>query len=1237
MHIFTFSMSRRVKPALCLFLSAALVASLMSAVFSVNSGVLSAQTSAGNLNNGGGLPNSNTLVQTNWDTDNLDFANSTITAGSFGVPSFSYSGGHDACVAGAPGFYQTPGSDGGVNDFPIAGDYSQNVTWNATNPCAVFASEQDRLKDTIEDGKLFHAVFEGGQWTVRSVTDPGWFQNRDASLTYGTWAANTVGSQNVGNCSTAVSANGYGARSDYTTLPVGSEPFLAAYDTGTGSGSTRQLGIPFSIQISSSGGVNLSLQRCARVDVFTPHFLTVADSVLCAAGSHPRGEDAALGGYPGSNLVVSGSGRTLTSLSTVDRLKMANRFWCRSDVRYDRVFEGTAVEGAAEIGFSAYFGGSQSVQPQSGSFRGWGRMNCYHTALGVGFDTITVGGVPFDDVPVCVYVFPLPACAAGLTGAELDLWVGRPVSELTALEVEGSGCMPPDEEEEEIEDEEEEEEEEYHGFVEPPGERPDISGEPCRKFDFEVRENIPAEDNVLPGLAMRYDTDLAGHELASVAPHALTASPPRRVGDSAGCADGVEIRSDHSDTERKRQGSGGAPTVSVSGLVSDSVYPPGALELGSGGMEVRSGRYDAARTNFAHRTASWVAENECAAKAAEGAYLRQFARVQINAAKAQIETFKAEAERVADEWERYDADVAEAAGSGFLQGLGNLNRAAREKYANKKKELATAVASAASMAIASLEDVLTEAVDKTPRVPTTMSAGCVQSWEDHIDTIRTNYDSALTDARPALVDAVKAYEDENDNKLRLIRHAVNDTPPTTGLPLGDGPAATHKTVSEPTGIIDWVCKEGFDLDEDTRPRRCEKGDEEISPTRVERMREEKECSRTSSGSYTYTNTASYADPDKDEKAPTIRRTDRVSATRSYTKNVELDAECPGWSDMDMWMTTEMPGIWTPTDLGEEGTVRDLPTGLGLTAPAAFKFDVLDPDRRDMDRRTILGAYHPGAGRRSEMSSLVGGIRDRATAAVAGSIASMTGFPAGLFEMLADVGGDETSGNLVRAYQDGYKTAYGSAVDRVSNDLGGADIEKWEGLGWAYTPGILRWVDYKTDPEGPCSVSKPAGDPRDLLSVTAAGEVKVRALRLDYETGQVNGQVPAGGWPVECNIIRERTPVLELEYEPDWEDDLGWRMVSGGLDSTNLGVVDYGTQTLRQEYDMVGLNIRLADAEPVLCHSSYPSSAGHTTFRVATAGGAGIDVLRTATATGANIGTAWRHLPKTLFFSYSIST
>jgi len=156
-----------------------------------------------------------------------------------------------------------------------------------------------------------------------------------------------------------------------------------------------------------------------------------------------------------------------------------------------------------------------------------------------------------------------------------------------------------------------------------------------------------------------------------------------------------------------------------------------------------------------------------------------------------------------------------------------------------------------------------------------------------------------------------------------------------------------------------------------------------------------------------------------------------------------------------------------------------------------------------------------------------------------------------------------------------------------------------------------------------------------LSVNAAGEVKVRALRLDYETGQVNGQVPTGGW--ECNIIRERTPVLELEYEPDWTADMEWRMVSGGLDSTNLGVVDYGTQTLRQEYDMVGLNIRLADAEPVLCHSSYPSSAGHTIFRVATAGGAGIDVLRTATATGANIGTAWRHLPKTLFFSYSIST
>ena len=560
MHIFMLFRSRRVKPALCLFLSAVLVASLMTAIFSVNSGVLSAQTSSGNLNNNEVSPNTNSLSMPNWDTDNLDFGGGSITARSFGVPIFAYSGGHDACVAGAPGFFQTPDSRGdGVNDFPVAGDYTGGVTWNPGNPCAVFASEQDRLADTIEGGVLYHAVFEGGQWTVRQRTAPGWYLNREAALVYGNWAAKGLGSSNVGSCGTTVSAGGYGVRVDYSQSR-GSEPFLAGYDTGAGSGSARRLGIPFSIQILGSGGVNLRLQRCAYADVFTPQFLVSADSALCFGGSHPRGEDAALGGYAGFNLVASGSGRTLTSLSTVDRLEMANRFWCRSDVRYDRVFDGTAAESAADLVFDASFGGSQAVTPQTGGFRGWGRMNCYHTALRVDADTVVIAdGDPVGSVPGCVYVFPLPAYAAGLTAGELDDWVGMSVLDMldVAADADSSGgCAPPPD------DEPESDEPGVPGVPDSPGV---VWEGPCSEVVFGLRENVPAGRVAAPGVdpadSLPSGSGLPGYDLAVTAPHTATASPPQNpaAGDAVGCADGVETRTDHSVSERGASNGGNAP------------------------------------------------------------------------------------------------------------------------------------------------------------------------------------------------------------------------------------------------------------------------------------------------------------------------------------------------------------------------------------------------------------------------------------------------------------------------------------------------------------------------------------------------------------------------------------------------------------------------------------------------------------------------------------------------------
>ena len=1198
----------RIKPALCLFLSAALVASLMTAVFSVNSGVLSAQTSSGNLNNNGGTPNGGLLDNSNWDTDNLDFGGGSITARSFGVPIFAYSGGHDACVAGAPGFFQAYDTDGPgrVNDFPVAGDYTlAHTNRDVANPCAVFAQEQDRLVDTIEGGKLYFAkLSEDREWVVAEAMDaPGWFQNREAALAYGLWQEKGDDFYKVDvDCKTRVPvSHPYAARIDYNTSALGTDqPFLAVYDSASQTEKTKQVGLPFSIAIFGNL-VDSDSNLCALAHDFSSGFLTSSDASLCASGLHPRGEDSSV-------VLAPGSGRTLSSLNTGGRLGMANRFWCRSDVRYERTFQGTARSDTPLV-FGAPVGGSQSVTPQMGEFTGWGRMNCYHTALGVDPDAVLVGGIPGDTAPSCVYVFPLPECAEGLSGAELDAWKNKPVLDMVA-----EGCGEPEEEDE---DGEVEDGEDDGGdvFEDPPAERPEFGDEPCRSFGFSVRENIPAEDNVFPGLAMRYDTDLAGHELASVAPHALTASPPRRVGDSAGCADGVEIRSTHSDADRKNANT--TPTGSAFG---DATAPPGA----------DSPRYAAARVNFAHRVASWVAEHDCSVLQAEAGYLRQFALFQLEAAIAQVEGLKTEADRVAGLWGGYDADVEGMPGNGFLKDLGDLNRGRYEAYAAEKARLARDVSTTAGMAVTDLQTAETN-LPAVP-VPTPEGTGCKQDWDTHIkavkDHITTALDTTALDTTaldtPALDTPVRdiptkmmAYQTEVSPTLVEETRDNNDP----GVASGSINAGLLVGTSENRDVNErvWYCngEDGVVLNRATLRCELEDGSDYQALNRFEFDREVKDCSWEQTGSYSYVETVSYPDGNP---APKTSRTITVGVSRSANKPVETYQSC-GDPDWNAWVEVEMgrtSGVWSNGVPGSSGGRAGLPSMVDLRFDG-FKFDVLDADRRESDRETILGAYYPVSDVRSELASSVADDRDRATLRAAAGV-NNTGEFIPMFAETTGPDADTTLRNLIMDYQRQYQEAYDNAVAGVLADLGGENIGVWSGLGWSYDADSLKWDRYTVEEDGWCdgSASRDLGDTDGLLNVPLSGEVGVWAQRLDFETGQVNGVVlppnddPPPSRQVECKIIRERTPKVDLEYEPVWNGSR-WSAVRNGLDNTGLGALSFGQVDLKLEYELFQLNIGLEDTAPILCHTSYRTKLGNTAFNVASSAGSGVDVLAAASA------------------------
>ena len=108
------------------------------------------------------------------------------------------------------------------------------------------------------------------------------------------------------------------------------------------------------------------------------------------------------------------------------------------------------------------------------------------------------------------------------------------------------------------------------------------------------------------------------YDLDITSPHPRTASPPRDTtagtGDPSGCASGSEDRADHAgspaDAARKQD-----PAPSYAASSSGNIaHPPSA----SGDSGVLAD-YNGTRLNIAHRYASKVAENTCAAKRATAA------------------------------------------------------------------------------------------------------------------------------------------------------------------------------------------------------------------------------------------------------------------------------------------------------------------------------------------------------------------------------------------------------------------------------------------------------------------------------------------------------------------------------------------------------------------------------------------------------------------------------------------
>ena len=344
-----------------------------------------------------------------WDTDNLRYSvgRNSYSARTFGIPFHEYDSyavrtetyrrpagcigfydengnpqqacwsesdvtrNNEPCQSGvADGFFQTVA--GGRNDFPVLQITDPDATetteplksWGTSrnSGCDEFTAAQDWLVSTVAANGGYYLDSHGNLATgslpvhvlsSRSLAPSrvGW-DARDGFWIYRGTVGTTAGSGYVSRVDAgstlAVSPSG-------TTLSVPTPNWPAWKDQNgnvswsslTSFNSTGHLALPMAIGGTQSG-------------------------VWCPTDFHPRGEDAL-------QRVGRGSGRTLTSLASDTKIAQADKFWCRSDVRYQINYKKQTH--SQTCGPSLRTACPSGVTLPNDRFTAYGRVNCYYTVI----------------------------------------------------------------------------------------------------------------------------------------------------------------------------------------------------------------------------------------------------------------------------------------------------------------------------------------------------------------------------------------------------------------------------------------------------------------------------------------------------------------------------------------------------------------------------------------------------------------------------------------------------------------------------------------------------------------------------------------------------------------------------------------------------------------------------------------------------------------------------------------
>ena len=862
-----------------------------------------------------------------WDTDNLRYLN--YNAMSFNIPFHDYGGysGVAACQKNvADSFFQTDNSV--VNDFPrlVSSGNANSARWSVAGGsagndagCDTFVAQQDRLAAQVAAG-VGYALDESGNLAA-APSGAAYTTGRSAAdLSYVVWTAKAASGYTLTKADNYQTINTIGATSDPSYLhrvdgrpspakPRAISPYTATWtvpsaeSSRTGNFGAAWHGTKLITDVSVPSYYDTFLDRWTEESTVTRYsdvrvssqgnlsrHLTAAKSAdLCPSLFHPRGEDSV-------NRVGLSTGRTLSGLSHANG-RIADRFWCRSDWRYERRF-GVETH-TLPAGIIAYPGA-----PASGTFTAYGRLGCYYT---------TTGQTPIASTTArkCGYMFPLPRCDSDkdgtadreYTAAEIQalhdkgtIAVGQPFTI-----AENARCVP----------------------AAAPPDQAGFTADPCVTASLEIYENRIAGSDAEPGVAASERTlaVAAGRtawDLDITSPHPLTASAPKDTGDASGCADGSENRADHAASSGAAARSQTVAPSYASSVRTDSAAPPNDAD---GDID-----YTGAARNMAHRYASKVAENTCSAKRSEADAELALLEVREAAFTLWLADYKTVADSNAAAMRSYRR-APQQSGAELLVLQFNDIESNKAAYAAAKAPLYTVLSGVLVTAKTNYDTTTsrTTGANRAAVIPAASGSGCVAHYDAEIARLKNLFAAAEKTATDAIAPSERAV---GAVRLGSVPQITSSSPAAVSLP--DISAVVTRTETTRECVDNW------------NPPFC---------TRPPRQGED--CGIFGcAGSWRTIVTRYYRCPGHTgfTVAGTFTATYKTSRSRSYTGTYTASARgestsrsCPGWRFSGT--TAADAAAWV---MGSAPSPSRLPA---LSSPAAAEA------LQSLDKLAVLGSYH----------------------------------------------------------------------------------------------------------------------------------------------------------------------------------------------------------------------------------------------------------------------------------------